>query len=130
MVINRYLLDSDILVEHLRGRQQARTYITLLESEGELCVSSITVAELYSGFRNDQEREAIVTLLAPFRIIPVDEMIAKRGGLLRSQYKQSHGTGLNDALIAATAELNNATLITFNRRHFPMLNNLQVPYKR
>jgi predicted nucleic acid-binding protein len=57
-------------------------------------------------------------------------MIAKRGGLIRNQYKQSHGTGLHDALIAATAELNDATLITFNRRHFPMLNNLQVPYER
>lgn len=130
MVINRYILDSDILIEHLRGRPQAGSFITQLKSEGELYVSSITVAELYSGFRNDREREAIATLLSLVRVIPVDETIAKRGGLIRNHYKQSHGTGLHDALIAATAEVNDATLITFNRRHFPMLSNLQIPYER
>jgi predicted nucleic acid-binding protein len=38
--------------------------------------------------------------------------------------------GLADALIADTAEEAHATLVTFNKRHFPMLDEIQVPYSR
>lgn len=130
MIIDRYLLDSDILIEHLRGRLQASTYITNLKSVGDLLVSAITVAELYAGARHEQEKDAIDSLLHLVKIIPVDETIAIKGGPYHLQYGKSHGTGLMDALIAATAEQIEATLITFNKRHFPMITNLQVPYQR
>jgi predicted nucleic acid-binding protein len=42
----------------------------------------------------------------------------------------SHGTGLADALIAASAEAAGATLVTLNRRHFPMLAEVLVPYAK
>ncbi|MFN5219653.1 MAG: hypothetical protein ACK5FE_01870 [Cyanobacteriota bacterium] len=42
----------------------------------------------------------------------------------------SHGTGLADALIAASAEAAGATLVTLNRRHFPMLADVLVPYAK
>lgn len=40
------------------------------------------------------------------------------------------GTGLADALIAATVEENGAGLATFNRRHFPMVPRIKVPHER
>ncbi len=124
---NQYLLDSDILVEYLRNRPQAIDYVDTLE--GNLLISVITVAELIAGARNQVERQSIELFLAALEVIPIDYAIAKQGGLFRQQYKQSHGTGLDDALIAATAELTGATLISFNRRHFPMIANFQVPYE-
>lgn len=130
MAIDRYLLDSDILIEHLRGRQQASSYITNLKSKGNLLVSAITVAELFAGARYEREKNAIEALLHVVKIIPIDKTIATQGGLYRLQYGKSHGTGLMDALIAATAEVVGANLVTFNRRHFPMIANLQVPYER
>lgn len=130
MAINRYLLDSDILIEHLRGKQQALQFIAELKAKGELLVSVITVAELFTGVRNERDEEAINHLLQLARIIPVDEPIARRSGIIRNQYRQSHGTGAPDALIAATAEAEEATLVTFNQRHFPMIANLLVPYTK
>lgn len=130
MALDRYILDSDILIEHLRGRLQARSYITDLKSKGDLLASAITVAELFAGARYEGEKDAIGALLRLVRIIPVDETIAIKGGLYRQQYGNSHGTGLMDALIAATAEAMGANLVTFNRRHFPMIADLQVPYER
>lgn len=130
MAINRYLLDSDILIEHLRGRQQAASYILTLKSQGELLVSAVTVAELFAGVRQEGDKDAIDALLRLARIIPVDEPIAIQGGLYRQRYGKTHGTGLMDALIAATAEEVGANLVTFNRRHFPMIADLQVPYQR
>ncbi len=125
---NRYLMDSDVLVEYLRNRVPALDYVDALE--GELLVSVITVAELIAGARNQIERHKIEQLLSPLTIVPVDVTIARQGGHFRQQYRQSHGTGLDDALIAATAVQHNAQLITFNRRHYPMIANLQVPYER
>ena len=58
----------------------------------------------------------------------VDAAIARRGGSLRRTFRQSHGTGLLDALIAATAEAHGARLVTRNLRHFPMLDDVLVPY--
>ncbi len=125
---NRYLLDSDILVEYLRNQPQAIDYIDSLE--GELLTSVITVAELIAGARNQTERKSIELFLSAMIVIAIDYAIARQGGLYRQQYKQSHGTGLDDALIAATAEQTGAVLVSFNRRHFPMITNLLVPYER
>lgn len=130
MAVNRYLLDSDILIEQLRGRPQAKSFIADLRLVGEMMVSTITIAELFTGVRNKQDAGAINDLLRLTRIVPVDESIAQRGGIIRGQYRQSHGTSLSDAIIAATAEMNQAILVSFNKRHFPMITNLLVPYER
>jgi predicted nucleic acid-binding protein len=125
---DRYLLDSDFLIEHLRGIGPARLFFDQLE--GDLIVSAVTVTELYSGVRHERHQQAIDRLLQITTVIPIDERIAKRAGLLRAQYRHSHGTSTPDALIAATAQHIEATLVSFNRRHFPMLNKLLVPYER
>ena len=125
---NQYLLDSDILVEYLRNHPQALDYVDTLE--GNLLISVITVAELIAGTRNQAERGSMELFLSALEVVPINYAIARQGGLFRQQYKQSHGTGLDDALIAATAVQSNAQLVTFNRRHFPMIPNLQVPYQR
>jgi len=121
-------LDTDILIEYIRARGQAVKFVDNLE--GELLVSAVTVAELYAGARDDTEQQRLDDLFSAFSFIPVDKTIAKQGGRYRYQYGKSHGTGLMDALIAATSESEGAELVTFNRRHFPMITNLQVPYQR
>ncbi|WP_374689228.1 type II toxin-antitoxin system VapC family toxin [Promineifilum sp.] len=126
--LNRYLLDTDVLVEYLRNQEQAIAYVDSLE--GDLLVSAVSVAELYVGARSDLERKLLDDFVSALTVIAVDGAIARQGGLYRQQYKQSHGTGFNDALLAATAELLGVEFISFNQRHFPMLSNLVVPYKR
>ena len=125
---DRYLLDTDVLIEYLRG---VKPTIKFLEDlEGELILSAITVAELYSGVRDQEEEEALDNFLFAFDVATVDEDLAREGGLLRKEYHHSHGVGLADALIAATAQKRSAILVTFNRRHYPMLEDLVVPYER
>ncbi len=126
--VAKYLLDTDILIEYIRGRTKAVDYLNQLT--GELMVSVITVAELYVGTRSDLERRTLGQFLSLFASVAVDHRIAVRGAGYRREYMGSHGTGLNDALIAATAEVTGASLVTFNQRHFPMVSNLIVPYRR
>ncbi|HUF10159.1 MAG TPA: type II toxin-antitoxin system VapC family toxin, partial [Rhodothermales bacterium] len=120
--------DTDVLIEYLRGKERAAEFLEGIE--GELMISVITVAELFSGVRGTDEMEALDQFLPAFLVIPVDEHLARRGGLIRQEYHPSHGVGLADALIAATALDQQARLVTFNRRHYPMLSDVVQPYRR
>lgn len=124
----RLLIDTDVLVEYLRGRDEAVEYLESLTSD--LYLSVISVAELFAGVRGDKEEKSLEQLLQTFVILPVTEKTARLGGLYRKEYRPSHGTGLADALIAATTEENGADLVTFNQRHFPMISRITIPYER
>lgn len=75
----------------------------------------MVVAELYVGVREGKERAALNTLLSLFEVIPIDMELAERGGLLRTDFGPKHGTGLADALIAATAQLTTKQLPLIGR---------------
>lgn len=124
----RLLIDTDVLIDYLRGIPSAIDYLEARDEPQAL--SAITVAELYAGVRDGEERKALAAFIGAFEIIPLDLAIAQKGGLLRRDYGKSHGTGLADALIAATAEQQQAVLVTLNKKHFPMLPDLHVPYEK
>jgi len=122
----RLLFDTSILVDYLRDVYDAVEYVE--SRTGPLLLSTIVVAELHAGVRDD-EREQLATTLGAFRIHPVTLSIAEQGGLYKRDYQPSHGVGLADALIAATAHAAEAHLVTLNERHFPMLEDVIVPYR-
>ena len=93
-----------------------------------LALSVVSVAELFVGVREGEERERLDAFVAAFDSLPLGREEAVQAGLWRRQYGPSHGTGLADALIASTVAAVGATLATLNRRHFPMLNDVLVPY--
>lgn len=107
------LLDTDVLVDHLRGA------VRLMVS-GDAAYSTVTRCELFAGrFVNE---EAVRTLLAPFRELPVDRGVAEVGGRLR----RFHGIRIADALIAATALEHALELQTRNLKHFAAVPGLTV----
>jgi len=95
----------------------------------DLKLSAINVAEIYSGMR-EPERRKIESLLECFTIFPLDAALAGSGGLLRRDFGKSHGTGLADAIIAATVQKLGCSLATLNQKHFPMLCFVIVPYQK
>lgn len=98
---NTLLLDTDVLIDYLRGENEAVAYLEDLTEL--LVVSSITVAELYAGVREGGERHILDQFLLVFEHVPIDTNIARQGALFRREYGPSHGVGLADAIIAATA---------------------------
>jgi predicted nucleic acid-binding protein len=127
-VPEKLLLDTDVIIEYLRGRPEAVRYLQGLE--GTLLISAITVAELYVGVRGGSEERQLEQFLLAFDVVPISGDIGRIGGLFRRDYGRSHGVGLADALIGATAQEQQATLVTFNSRHYPMLIEVRVPYAR
>lgn len=93
-------------------------------------MSAITVAELYSGVKGEQEQTKLDYFLSLFTVIPLTNEIAMKGGRLRQKWHASHGMGLADALIAATANGYEMSLVSLNEKHFAMLENLFIPYRK
>ena len=121
----KLLIDTDILVDFLRGFPKAVKYLKTRSEE--ILVSAITVAELYAGVRDD-ERRHLDDLISLFEVVPISREIAVTGGLFKQQYHKSPGVGLADAIIAATSVKSEAELKTLNTKHFPMIKGLRSPY--
>jgi len=122
------LLDTDVLVDFLRGHSKALAFVNA--QSDRIILSSIVVAELYAGVTGDAEQVALEDFISLFRVIPVDAKIAKTGGLYKRDYAKSHGVGLADAILAATAEAENAKLKTLNTKHYPMFKGLRPAYMK
>jgi predicted nucleic acid-binding protein len=123
-----FLLDTDVLVDFFRGHSKAVAFVNA--NSPQIILSSIVVAELYAGVKGDAEQVALDDFISLFRVVPVSAEIAKTGGLYRRDYGKSHGIGLADAILAATAEAENAQLKSLNTKHYPMLKGLKPAYKK
>ena len=117
----KYLLDTTALIDYMRGRQDVVDLVTSLARDGhQLGVCCINVAELYAGLRPGQQALAD-QLIDNLETYEVTQHVAKEAGRYCYDFAR-HGVTLTiaDALIAATAVKETATLVTANARDFPM----------
>lgn len=117
----KYLLDTTALIDHLRGRKEVVDLITALAKEGHLIgVCCINVAELHAGL-GQTERPMADHLLDSLEFYEVTRDTAKQAGRYRYDFaRKGMALAMADALIAATAVNQEATLVTANTRDFPM----------
>ena len=121
------LLDTTVLIDVLRGHQNAVNYLVGLE-QVPAC-SEVTRVEVLRGLRSE-ERRAAEQFFRRLRWVVVDETIARLAGDLGRRLRRSHvGVGVADLVIAATAEQLGVPLATTNVRHFPMIQGLRAPYR-
>ncbi|MFA6411787.1 MAG: type II toxin-antitoxin system VapC family toxin [Syntrophales bacterium] len=114
------LLDSDILIDHLRKEQKALDYLQREIDAGSLLfISVISRTEIFSGVRKGEEEtiQSLFDLLTP---VDVDMAIADRAGEYLKKFAKSHSVTIGDAIIAATAKEMGGTLVTRNLKHYPM----------
>lgn len=128
--MKKWLIDTDVLIDFFRGLSTASVFLEKVIKSDICYLSVITVAELYAGVKEGKERALLESFLKSFSIVHIDTTIALKGGLYRRDFGKSHGVGLADALIAATSESQNARLVSLNIKHFPMLKNIYIPYKK
>lgn len=115
-----YLLDSNVLILHLRERPEITALLTQRGKEGTLHISVATRTEILAGMRPHEE-ERTMELLDSLDNLSVDEAIADQAGRLIHQYaRQGIQLSFPDALISATALHHDLTLATTNPKHFPI----------
>ncbi|MGI8563035.1 MAG: type II toxin-antitoxin system VapC family toxin [Candidatus Dormibacter sp.] len=123
------ILDTSVAIDHLRGFQPAVSLLKRLIAEAQPVLGNEVVRfELLAGARDD-ELEALEQFCSAIVWIPVSEGIARTAGELARQHRGAFsGIDAADYLIAATALVLDARLLTTNVRHFPMLAGLRPAY--
>ncbi|MDR1392617.1 MAG: type II toxin-antitoxin system VapC family toxin [Bifidobacteriaceae bacterium] len=123
------LVDSDVLIAHLRGVLEARDWLIAAARRSTLAASALSVVEIAGGMRSGEKRE-VWALFTALRVQPVTVGIARRGAEFMRRYRSSHsGIGTVDYVVAATAVELGAELATLNVRHFPMIVGLRAPFR-
>lgn len=130
--MTRLVIDTSIIIDHLRGFAPATEYLMDLEV-GSLrgVISSIAHTELHAGERmRSGEVEQIDMLLSLLETVDVTPEVARKAGNLLSQFRRSHGLTPMDAIIAATALILKVPLATRNVKDFSYIPGLEVtcPY--
>lgn len=122
------LLDTDIMVDILRGYQPAIEWFESLDAAPGLV--GLVVMELMEGCRDKSEMLNLRRGVEFFRIYWPTQQDCDRALRTFSDGRLSHGISIPDALIAECALGLNAVLCTFNTKHFhavPALNT-EKPY--
>lgn len=124
--MNKYLIDSDILIELGRGRAAVQEKMNQVGLEN-CCLSTVSLAELYVGVYKGVGKESFISFLEDnFAVLSVDPTV-KTFAQIRVQLEQK-GSRIDkmDLFIAATALYNNMTLVTHNNRHFSRIPGLKL----
>jgi len=125
-----YLVDTDIMIDIQRSYAPALAWFTSL---GELPnLPGFVVMELIQDAENKQQVRKVLQMVAPLPIVWPTETDCARALSDFTAYHLSHKVGLIDALIAACAVGHNATLCTFNVKHYRVIPGLKLeqPYSR
>lgn len=127
----RYMLDTNICIFLIKNRPEKMIKKFLSMEPEDICISSITYAELVYGVEKSQAREknriALMLLLSEIEILPYDDLAAQTYGVIRTDLERK-GTpiGPMDLLIAAHAKSKRLTIVTNNVREFARVEGLAV----
>jgi len=118
------ILDSNILIDILKGRQETIDKVQDLSSP--LSISVITAMELVVGARNIREVTKLEQFIDVFEVIHLDQTISDLALKLITEYSKSHALDIPDSLIAATIMINRAKLFTSNIKDFRFIPKLDL----
>ncbi len=122
------LVDTSVLIDYLRGDQQAAEVLERERAAAALHASEITRLEVLAGMQPAEEGGTRL-LLSTIIWHPVDTEVAEEAGVLGRKWLPSHHSiDSADLAIAATAIRTGSRLLTRNVRHFPMFSGLLAPY--
>lgn len=118
--MNGVLLDTDVVIECLRDNKEVIAEVLKLnDAGGTIYYSPVTKCEIFSGMRKG-EGEVVKRFFNQLETLPVTDIIGESAGKYQNIYRKSHNLELGDAIIAATANVHQLSLYTFNRKHYPM----------
>lgn len=118
------IIDADVIIELLRKNPLAKSFITNDVGNENVILSCITVAEVLQGAKNKEDLFLINKMPSQYIVVPIDYSISNIFGTLFQNYILSHGTGIADTLVAATALHYKLPFLTINQKHFKYIPDL------
>lgn len=126
---NGFVIDSDILIDHLRGFETAEnTIIKVRNKEVIGYISSVTEAELFAGedVKLEKRKQELNEIINLFTKIILNNEIAQKAG----EFRRNYGVEIPDAIIAATAFYQKCKVLTKNKKDFEKIKEIEIenPY--
>ncbi len=112
------LIDTDIIINFLRGKEKAKQFLLSLVDEAVICCSVISVAEIFAGMK-EKEKPATTELIDSLHVIDINREIAEKAGEYK-RFEKRQSLELDYCFVAAAAFHENAVLATGNAKHYPM----------
>ena len=113
------LIDTDVAIDFLRGRQYAKDLLEELWEEDRAHISILSAYELFAGMR-DKEEKATHDFIGACKIEYLDMTVVRKGGEFYRRYRKKEKTLTSiDCLIMATGACRNLKIATKNLRHYP-----------
>ncbi len=128
----RVVIDTDVLVDFLRGNREATLLVNRLEEQKYLlATTTINEFELYYGAHKSTEPDVAIPqirqLLRRLVVLPLSSKSAQKAGHIYAELeKQGQPIGLRDTLIGAIAQTRHFSVATRNVSHFRKIGGLQV----
>jgi predicted nucleic acid-binding protein len=119
------LFDTNILIDYLNGIPAAKTELDRYAGKDDKAISVVTWMEVLVGTTPETD-SATRGFLAGFQSLPIDALVASRSVDIR----KNHKIKLPDAIVWATAQVNNRILVTRNTKDFAEDEpGVRVPYR-
>jgi len=126
----RAILDSTVLINLLRGREEEKKLVEMLEERCVLSTTTINAFELYYGAYKSGIKKRISdvkALLSTILVIGFSERAAEKAGEIISELeKKGKPIDVRDLFIGSIASTEGFTLITHNKKHFKNIPKLDV----
>lgn len=127
MAGNKMVVDTSIFIDYLRAKNKTKTELYLIPDNSTLYVSAVTIYELYMGATNDEKRDDIRLLTDGLIILPFTKETAIISSKIFHQLKKVNKLiEFRDIFIAATAKSNNMSVKTLNKKHFSIINDIEI----
>jgi tRNA(fMet)-specific endonuclease VapC len=128
--MRRFMLDTDTCLYAIKGRP-ASLGERFAEFAEELCISAVTLGELFYGAENSQRRaqniQTVEQFAARLEVLPFDARAAAHYGQIRAELKRvGRLAGVHDILIGGHARSEGLVLVTNNLREFSRMPGLVV----
>lgn len=123
---NFIIVDTDVLIDAGRKISEAVSCLERIEQRSSLATSVVTQMELIVGCRDKAELRELEKFLRRFMILDLTEAISAKAVELLTRYRLSHGLLIADALIAASAMIYGAELISKNQRDYRFITGLNL----
>jgi len=120
---NKYLLDSNVIIDFLRGEERAVNFIASMQTP---TISVVSVGEVYQGAINTKELKKTKDIIDDFKVLYITEKVSKEAAGLVEKYHLASGLFFLDGLIAATAIEHDLIILTTNIKRFKMIKGLKV----
>ena len=127
----RYMLDTNICIYSIKHKPEKVFFQLQKHDPAEICISSVTYAELVHGVEKSQaiekNRLALALLLANIEILDFDAAAAESYGKVRAELeKKGTPIGPLDMMIAGHAMSLNYTVVTNNTKEFSRVKDLKL----